>query len=561
MIRSKASEKSPPEIESTPVAFVSREGRKIVGFFDGPEGGPPVVLTPKFGESKKNNLQMAYHLAANGMRVLRFDHTDHVGESDGEIEQYTLTGAVIDIHSALDHLEQKWGIQSVQLVANSLSARCAIRVAAIDGRVSRLVTMVGVVNFQRTATVVYQRDMVADYRAGRMQGISDILGHQVDVDNFLRDCLANDLQDLEGTLRDVREAACDLFFFNADRDVWVDFEEVRALEACNPRVRIATLEGGMHELRENPGVAAEAAKALVHVCKTGNIPDPANAEAETIQDPPKKALVAQNKLERERLRAAAPLRESENAFWDAYLRKYDVLENVGDYAEYMQLIGNLLGEIEPKKVYFDCGCGNGLYGAWCLRDWIRRSPGLDPPPVYFGLDLTAKGLMDAARRHRGAQSLSGSEGSTPDFIYLRYDLDAIDLEEEPGVGLPFGDASVDRVCCSLLVSYLKRPEFLLRELRRVMKPGGRIVVTSMKPHCDLSAIYKDVVDEARDRALLDSARDLLSAAGAIRLKEEEGHYKFYDRSELADLVRWTGFRETASYRSFGDQANLVSATK
>ena len=88
------------------------------------------------------------------------------------------------------------------------------------------------------------------------------------------------------------------------------------------------------------------------------------------------------------------------------------------------------------------------------------------------------------------------------------------------------------------------------------RPAG-----SMKPFCDLSVIYKDVVEEARGEQTLQSARDLLSAAGAIKLKEEEGIYKFYDQRELMDIASSAGFLDPQAFRSFGNQANLVFAHK
>ena len=183
------------------------------------------------------------------------------------------------------------------------------------------------------------------------------------------------------------------------------------------------------------------------------------------------------------------------------------------------------------------------------------------PPVYFGLDLTQKGLSDASLKHFASEVEFGDERAELDLMYLQYDLDEIDPESPNGQLLPFADGSVDRICCSLLISYLKRPDFLLRELFRILKPGGKIVVSSMKPYCDLSVIYKDVVDESRQDETLQSARDLLSAAGAIKLKEEEGHYKFYEKKELVECVTVAGFNRVKVYRSFGDQANLVCAEK
>ena len=551
-------------INSEVVVFPSRSGQKIVGFIDvcesSPSDAPFIILTPKFGESKKNNLQTAYQLAANGMKVLRFDHTNHVGESDGEIEAYTFSSAIGDLLSALDYLELQYGVEKAQILANSLSARCALRVAAMDSRVYRLVTMVGVINFQHTASVVYQRDMVAEFLAGRMQGISDILGHQVNVDEFLKDCISNNLHSLDGSIADVREAKCEIFFFSADRDVWVDLEEVKQLRSISDLVTVAEITGAMHELRENPKAAEAAALASIFVCKTGRLPSPERDESVYLPD--KKALFAQNKIERERLRAAAPLRESESDFWKAYLKKYSILEAVGDYQEYLTLIGDCLGRLEPGMVYFDCGCGNGMFGAWCVRDIMLREAQLtDPPPVYFGLDLTSRGLSDALSKHMASGAAFDDVRGRLDLMYLRYDLDEIDPGSEQGLRLPFADDSLDRICCSLLISYLKRPDYLLQELYRVLKPGGRIIVSSMKPYCDLSVIYKDVVEEARGEATLQSARDLLSAAGAIKLKEEEGHYKFYEKEELIECVSLAGFQKIENYRSFGDQANLVCAEK
>ena len=83
----------------------------------------------------------------------------------------------------------------------------------------------------------------------------------------------------------------------------------------------------------------------------------------------------------------------------------------------------------------------------------------------------------------------------------------------------------------------------------------------MKPYCDLSLIYKDVVDEAKGEETLQAARDLLSAAGEIKLKEEEGHYKFYSTRELESCLSDAGFWKLRSYRTFGGQANLVCASK
>jgi SAM-dependent methyltransferase/alpha/beta superfamily hydrolase len=549
-------------IESEIVVFHSRTGKRIVGVMDSspdaPTDAPHVVICPKFGESKKNNLQLSYQLAANGLKVLRFDHSNHVGESDGNIEQYTFSSAIEDIIAAIDYLQHTHDVATVRLVANSLSARCALRVAAVDRRIEQLATLVGVIDFQHTAREVYQRDMVAEYLAGQMQGISDILGHQVDVDAFLQDCIRHDLHTLEGSIADIRKVRCPVFLLSAERDVWVTPDQVERVIEAGVSVHPINIPGAMHELRESPEAARFAVDQLIQVVRENRPIAAGESQQELIRQPCKTRLFEQNRIERDRLRKAAPERENEQAFWKAYLDKYSILESVGDYQEYLDLIGRCLGPVENNFVYFDCGCGNGLFGAWCLRDLLRQNANCDDtPPLYFGLDLTAKGLGDAVKRHNAVSINDGQLNR----LYYRFDLDAIDAPKGEGKTLPLGDASVDRICCSLLISYLKRPEYLMDELFRILKPGGKIIISSMKPFCDLSVIYKDVVEEARGEQTLQSARDLLSAAGAIKLKEEEGIYKFYDQQELVDITVAAGFGEPQVYRSFGNQANLVFARK
>ncbi len=549
-------------VDSQIVIFHSRAGKRIVGVMDTceavPDDAPYVVICPKFGESKKNNLQLSYQLAANGMRVLRFDHSNHVGESDGNIEQYTFSSAIEDIIAAVDYLEKTHSVTRIRLVANSLSARCALRVAAVDRRIERLATLVGVIDFQHTAREVYQRDMVAEYLAGQMQGISDILGHQVDVDAFLQDCIRHDLHTLEGSIADIRKVRCPVYLLSAERDVWVTTEQVERLMAAGDCVHHINIPGAMHELRESPEAAKFAVDQLIHAIRAKSPLKKLTGRKDSIRQPCKARLFQQNRLERDRLRNAAPEREDEQTFWKAYLDKYNILESVGDYQEYLDLIGRCLGPVESDHIYFDCGCGNGLFGAWCLRDLLQRQADFgDSPPLYFGLDLTAKGLGDAVKRHN-----SVSLDEIPlNRLYYRFDLDAIDAPRGAAKRLPFEDDAVDRICCSLLISYLKQPDYLMDELFRILKPGGKMIVSSMKPYCDLSVIYKDVVEEARGEQTLQSARDLLSAAGAIKLKEEEGIYKFYEKHELMEVAIAAGFREPKVYRSFGDQANLVFALK
>ena len=138
------------QIRTDFVTYQNRTGLRIAACLDHVGGEmrarPWVLMAPKFGETKKTTLHLAYHLVANGVNVLRFDPTNHVGESEGRMLDFVLPGVVDDIIAGLDYLENHFGVSQVTGVANSLSARCMLRVAVGDPRIKKLICVAGVVD-------------------------------------------------------------------------------------------------------------------------------------------------------------------------------------------------------------------------------------------------------------------------------------------------------------------------------------------------------------------------------------------------------------------------------
>ena len=109
----------------------------------------------------------------------------------------------------------------------------------------------------------------------------------------------------------------------------------------------------------------------------------------------------------------------------------------------------LAGEVSGRRI-LDAGCGSGPLSA------ALRASGA----VVTGLDVSGA-MIDLARQRLGEDA----------------DLHVADL----GAPLPFADAEFDDVIASLVLHYLEDWAGPLSELRRVLKPGGRLMVSVNHP--------------------------------------------------------------------------------
>ncbi|MSP55159.1 MAG: methyltransferase domain-containing protein [Myxococcales bacterium] len=141
------------------------------------------------------------------------------------------------------------------------------------------------------------------------------------------------------------------------------------------------------------------------------------------------------------------------------------------------------------------------------------------------------------------------------------------LHDGPG-GLPLPDASVDRVAMSLVLSYLQQPDDVLFEIRRVLRPGGELVISSMVRDADTSAMFTacvQAIQAAPDSAfgrggrapVLEAARHMLDASSELFRLEEEGYFRFTNPAELADRVTVAGFEVLQTGTGFGSPGQAV----
>ena len=119
-------------------------------------------------------------------------------------------------------------------------------------------------------------------------------------------------------------------------------------------------------------------------------------------------------------------------------------------------IDEIAGELRlnPGDVLLDLACGRAWYG---LEITARAGARL------IGVDFSAEAVRQAAAQAR--------RDNRDDAEFRTGDLTAS--------GLP--DRSVNAVLCTDSIQFPERPEDAYRELRRVLVPGGRAVLTSWEP--------------------------------------------------------------------------------
>ncbi len=130
--------------------------------------------------------------------------------------------------------------------------------------------------------------------------------------------------------------------------------------------------------------------------------------------------------------------------------------------------------------------------------------------------------------------------------------------------LPLRPGFYNKILMSLVLSYIFNPVETLREIRRVIRPGGRLVLSSMRPDTDASGLFTRVLDKIEAlppealpaewprSLLLDSLRSFLNDAQALVDLEEAGTFDFFDPEKLEGLLEEAGWELLRMIPSFGD---------
>ena len=561
------------------VRYANAAGERLAGIVDShgdPAGATAVVIAPAWGRTKETLLPLARTIVATfraarlPVIVVRFDGVRGRGESHhdpecrtpgAELHHFVLSQGVQDIVATLDFLDREHRPARRILVTFSAAAMVGRTAVARDARdrLAGWVSVVGTADLQGAMRVISGG---VDYLGGAEQGVrfglQEVLGLEVDMDRVAEDAIRNRMAFLDDARRDCASIEAPITWFHGKHDAWMSLERVRDVMSHGPsdRRRLVVIPTG-HQL-------ASSREALeVFQCVASEIGRMAIGREIPLTLPDLADVEARRGAERARL----PKRPVDlRAFWKDYLVGRDgllgieIMTAASVYQDLMSQQVLALGLTDGARIA-DLGSGTGALPLQLVQ-MADHPKDLE----IYQLDFVGEALR--RMRHR-LGSVNGSPAPNVRAVQCNLDL---------GRGLrtvPLRSGRFDAVLASLLLSYVDDPETLLREASRLLRPRGRLVVSTLRKDADISKIHVGILEELRagltrgvfddeERRNLEPAlQSLLNDAARLLDLEEQGAFRFWEREDLTELVRRAGFTDVATRFAFGDppQAIILSASR
>lgn len=159
-------------------------------------------------------------------------------------------------------------------------------------------------------------------------------------------------------------------------------------------------------------------------------------------------------------------------------------------------------EVGPRVRVLDIACGTGALAAAAARRGAE----------VIGMDFAPSMIAEAIRRHPG-----------------------IDFRVGDAEAIPLADESVDAVTCSFGMLHMERPERVLAEVTRVLRPAtGRFALTSWTSDGEFFALVGQAVQAHADMG--------------VPLPVAPPQFRFGDEGECRSALLAAGFAEPAFKR-------------
>ncbi len=255
-----------------------------------------VIVAPPFGTVMRRGRAVALYFLLNGFDVIRYDPTNHVGESDGTILELTPDALAADLALVHDWVAS-CGPRSgpAALFTASIASRIAFAAAARSGRRPVAIGAISaVVDMQATIAAANDQDFIGQWLRGEQTDpdrTALVLDHEVKW-RFVQRLVELGWHTTESTHADVRSIeSVPILAVQGSRDSWVDLHAVEYAFRDHASAAIVVLSDATHEL--NTASARTALAELVRFFR------PAPAADDPVLAPTFAHVVAQNKGERQ----------------------------------------------------------------------------------------------------------------------------------------------------------------------------------------------------------------------------------------------------------------------
>ena len=508
---------------------------------------PIVVIVPGFGQTQTDYLPLSFFLAANRVRVLRYDHTNHVGQSDGDVLQTTLRSMQVDLQNVLEFAHTTWPTAPLTILAEDIAARVALKVMAQTQAPGLLLLLNPILDVQTALSTTYRHDVVADHQHGLRRGVANLWGLNVNLDQFLSDAIAGDYATLATTTADLAALAKPPIILTTPRTarpIEHTFgplnQALRALGTTPVVIPLQTdvaCESSAYDERHT--VTFRTIFTQLSSAAIGDRPSIEMREASA------RDVHHQQQLEHERIRIRHHVSQAtRDALWVARLAQLPQLGNLPDYWALQDELYRQLLPLEPGMTILDIGCGEGDLARVILTNQAYRlthQSGLPVAPLhYVGIGQSHEFLKAAERCVRTfVRELTTTFAATVSATQL---VETRWLRSDWDSPLPFMEQSIARVLCHLSLAFTPSPLNCLRQAIQALHPQGAMVVTCFQPHTDLSTLFRRHLRVAGQDEFSAPAQIALHYLGRLREAIRHGLLHSYERNELARLLIHAGAR-------------------
>ena len=506
---------------------------------------PVVIIAPGYGQTALDAITLSYYLAHHRLRVLRYDHTNHVGLSDGELQQTSLRSIQADLLTVVEFVHHTWPTAPLIIMASDITARVALKMAVQSRPIDLLLLINPVADIQAMLMTVHGHDLVADHRYGLRRGIANLLGLNVNVDRFVGDIVAGHFTDLASTIADLRLLRSPSAIVTVPSNPLgplppADLPQA-FLTALGAYTRLATVPAPLigQDLPLNEPHPQAFRQILEQIATTISLPTISTEFHAHTPD----MLARQQQIEMERTRLRHNLSQvTRETLRIAHLQQLPQLGNLHEHWKLLDDLYRQLSPLEPGSMLVDVGVGHGdLVRAMMVNQTYRsRQRGWSPePPIHvIGLehsqDLLTQARQSLHALHRELDSdFAGTLATHPPLITEWIHTDWTE-------SILFKDCSLHRIVCNLSLTFVPSPLVMIRELYRALRPRGRLVLTVFHPNTDLSILYRRHLHRASQDEFSPQAQIVLQYLGRLREAIRHGLLHTFDRASLASFLQQAG---------------------